>query len=219
MENINQTMGRFINRWWKLPILVFSSLILGIFFLPADSVAQPVPPRSQTLQMIRPVEPQPELPLEKQIRRNREAIEATKAELARKIDRQATIAFLSEEKNTLQAKLNNLVQRPDSDVRIKAVMEDKACQNYRKSIQRILDKMKGWHDYDTIEKKVNTLRWVRQGAKADPEMLEFTDVMQAIRSNQPCIGPLTNFLNDIAGTIYMIEEDKIKLEKVKGGKR
>ena len=55
MKNLNLTMDTFMHRRWKLPILVFLLLVFGIFFTPADSVAQAVPPRSQTLQMIRPL--------------------------------------------------------------------------------------------------------------------------------------------------------------------
>ncbi len=122
MENINQTMGGLINRWWKLPILVFSSLILGIFFLPADSVGQAVPPRSQTLQMIRPVEPQPELPVEKQIRQNREAIEKNKRELERKIDAERTIRAQREQRVWYGEKLDRLLRYPSEDSLIKATI-------------------------------------------------------------------------------------------------
>jgi hypothetical protein len=68
MKNINLTMDTFIHRRWKLPILVFMLLVLGVSFTPADCVAQAVPPRSQTLQMIRPLVRPPQPPVEKEIR-------------------------------------------------------------------------------------------------------------------------------------------------------
>jgi len=76
MKNLNLTMDTFMHRRWKLPILVFLLLVLGIFFTPADSLAQAVPPRSQTLQLIRPLVPAPEPPLEKEIRQLKREVQA-----------------------------------------------------------------------------------------------------------------------------------------------
>jgi|GEM_PF-2105657 len=73
----NQTIDRFIKRHWKLPIFVFFLIGLGIFFSPADSAAQAPPPRSQGLQMMRPLVPPPETPVEREIRELKKEVEAT----------------------------------------------------------------------------------------------------------------------------------------------
>ena len=77
MRDLNHKMDRLINRRWKLPIFVFLLLILGVVFSPAESVAQAVPPRSQTLQMLRPLVPPPETPVEKQIRKLKQEVQTT----------------------------------------------------------------------------------------------------------------------------------------------
>jgi hypothetical protein len=81
MKNLDLTMDTFMYRRWKLPILVFLLLVLGIFFSPADSLAQAVPPRSQTLQMIRPLVRPPEPPLEKKVRENKQDLGATERQV------------------------------------------------------------------------------------------------------------------------------------------
>ncbi len=106
MRNLNHTAGRLTNRWWKLPILVFLLMVLGIFFSPAESAAQAPPPRGQSLQMIRPLVPQPEPPVEKEIRENRQAIEKNKRELERKIAAQQLLASYKEDKMRSAIRLN-----------------------------------------------------------------------------------------------------------------
>ena len=106
MKDLDRKMDRLMNRWWKLPILVFFFMVLGIFFSPAESAAQAVPPRGQGLQMIRPLVPQPEPPVEREIRKNRQAIEAAKIELDRKIEVQKTISNLERLLAEAQAKWN-----------------------------------------------------------------------------------------------------------------
>jgi hypothetical protein len=81
MKNLDLTMDTFMHRRWKLPILAFLLLVFGIFFTPADSVAQAVPPRSQTLQMIRPLVRPPEPPLEKKVRENQQDLRAAERQV------------------------------------------------------------------------------------------------------------------------------------------
>ena len=109
MRNLNHTAGRLTNRWWKLPILVFLVMVIGIFFSPAESGAQAPPPRGQSLQMIRPLVPQPEPPVEKEIRQNRQAIEKNKQELERKVEVVKTITSMEKLKDTYWRKLGRLM--------------------------------------------------------------------------------------------------------------
>jgi hypothetical protein len=51
----------------NLGIFFFVIILLGVLFMPVECCAQAVPPRVQTLQMIRPVAPPPEPPLQKDI--------------------------------------------------------------------------------------------------------------------------------------------------------
>ncbi len=86
MKNTNLTMDTFRHRRWNLPVLVFFLVVLGIFFTSVDSSGQPVPPRSQTLQLIRPLVPSPEPPIEKKIRENKQAIEKNRRDLRREVE-------------------------------------------------------------------------------------------------------------------------------------
>jgi hypothetical protein len=213
-------LERLKHRQWSWLVAILTLIFLGIGLAPTACEAQAVPTRNQSLMMTRPVVRPPEPPLQREIRQNRQELEAAKAELARKIDLQATIIFLGEERNRLQANLANLLQNASNDRRILIVMRDDNCKQFRQGIQRILDSMKGWHDYDTIKKKVKTLLSDLEGANPDPEMLKYKDVIDAIRSANPsCIQHLTSFLTDIMGKIAWIEENEIKLGKLKGGIR
>ena len=118
MKDLRHKMDdRLMNRRRKLPIFVLLLLILGIVFSPAESAAQVVPPRSQGLQIIRPLVPPPELPLEKEIRKNRQAIETNKRELEMQMIRERNIGHFSEQAARLRQQLACFVNRlPDCKV-------------------------------------------------------------------------------------------------------
>jgi len=84
MTSLNHAIVMFIGIRWNL--VTFLALILfGVCFTSAESHAQTVPPRGQTLQMIRPVAPPPEPPIQKEIRGVREELKNTGRQLQREI--------------------------------------------------------------------------------------------------------------------------------------
>lgn len=53
---------------WKLDVFFLTCIFFGVLFAPSESAAQAVPPRVQSLQLIKRVTPPPELPVQKEIR-------------------------------------------------------------------------------------------------------------------------------------------------------
>jgi len=95
MRGFDHTTEKLRNMRWKLLILVFFLSVLGIFSLPTDSASQAVPPRSQTLQLIKPITRPPELPLEKEIRETRQEVKRAERDLARHENIQALQQLLA----------------------------------------------------------------------------------------------------------------------------
>ncbi len=72
MTSLKHEIVTCVGTRWNLGI--FLALILcGVFFISAECRAQAVPPRGQALQMIRPVAPPPEPPLQQDFRLLRRA--------------------------------------------------------------------------------------------------------------------------------------------------
>jgi hypothetical protein len=68
MTSSNYSIARFANVRGSLRLFVLAFVCFAVFCTTAESLAQAVPPRVQTLQMIRPPAPPPEPPLQKEIR-------------------------------------------------------------------------------------------------------------------------------------------------------
>jgi hypothetical protein len=77
MTGLNHGTEGFTGIEWKLGIFFFGLILFGTFFTTPDSNAQAVPPRVQTLQMIRPPAPPPEPPIQKEIRELKKEVQAT----------------------------------------------------------------------------------------------------------------------------------------------
>jgi hypothetical protein len=84
MTSLNHEITIFGGMRWNLGIF-FALILFGVFFISAECRAQAVPPRGQALQMIRPVAPPPEPPIQKEIRELKQEVQGNKIELERKI--------------------------------------------------------------------------------------------------------------------------------------
>jgi len=107
MTSLNHAMATFIGIRWNLGIF-FALILFGVCFTSSDSRAQAVPPRVQTLQMIRPPAPPPEPPIQKEIRELKQDVQANTRELERLKAVATTISALEKLKIERQTELANL---------------------------------------------------------------------------------------------------------------
>ena len=145
MTSLYHSTSALIDRCGKLSIFVFLLMLPGIFSFTTESMAQAVPPRSQGLQMIRPVLPPPEPPLEKEIGEVKQDVRKAERALLRRATVARTINALEKLRIERLTELDNLRRElrqlpPDSPRRRGIQLDiDFLIGDIRDIEQRILD--------------------------------------------------------------------------------
>jgi hypothetical protein len=132
-------------------VFVFASIFIAIILIPLECSAQAVPPRVQSLQLTKPpAVPEPEVPLQKEIRDLEKDLKATRRDIARKEEVGKTVVFLKELLADAEKKLDCYTNHPlDCEVcepgqerREKAEARRKYCSNRAKYYQALVENYK-----------------------------------------------------------------------------
>lgn len=139
MTRLNRSIARFTGMQWKLGILIFAPILFGVCFTSTESFAQAVPPRVQTLQMIRPPAPPPEPPIQKEIRELKQDVQANTRELERRKQVEMTRESLKVLCPELKRQLEEETQKknPDVDVIRGLVKKIRNCEQDLQDLQQM----------------------------------------------------------------------------------
>jgi hypothetical protein len=210
MTSSNYSLVRLANVLGSLQLFILASVFLAVFCATAVCHAQAVPPRGQALQMIRPVAPPPEPPIQKEIRDLKQEVRGNKIELERKIEAERAYRFLAARSSFYQSKLDTLLRYPFDDKRIQPAMQDVRC---KASITPILRDIQNLYLRSLAKPSDQQLRADLENLIRNPFEHRIIRIRLSEMPDGLCKGQLITFLNYMRTLPIQIEQDRVRLNK------